>query len=102
MALAGLWEVWRSSEGERLESCTIIVTDANELMKPIHDRMPVILPPVEWKPWLDPDYSDTGVLKLLLRPYSSAGMTAWPVRTLVNNPRKDTPSCIEAVESVGG
>ena len=102
MALAGLWEVWRSPEGERLESCTIIVTDANELMKPIHDRMPVILPPDDWKTWLDPGYCDTVALKSLLRPYPSEEMAAWPVGTLVNNPRNDTPSCIEAVESVAG
>jgi len=99
MALAGLWEVWHSPEGERVESCTIIVTDANDRMKPIHDRMPVILPPADWKPWLDPDYSDTGELKSLLRPYPSEEMSAWPVSTLVNNPRYDAPTCIEAVES---
>lgn len=98
MAFAGLWEQWRSSEGEELESCSIIVTDANEIMRPIHDRMPVILAPDEWSVWLNPEAKDTGGLQGLLKPYPAAdNMAAWPVSTTVNSPRNDSTECMEAV-----
>jgi len=71
MAFAGLWERWRSQEGEDLESCSIIVTDANELMQPIHDRMPVILAPGDWDAWLETEAKDPGGLQSLLKPYSA-------------------------------
>lgn len=58
MAFTGLWEQWRSLEGKELESCSIIVTDANEIMRPIHDRMPVILAPDDWDAWLETDTKD--------------------------------------------
>jgi putative SOS response-associated peptidase YedK len=98
MALAGLWEQWRSPEGEELESCTIIVTDANNLMKPIHDRMPVILAPEDWGTWLTPENKDTQALQNLLKPYPSEGIVAWMVSTLVNSPRNDLVGCVEALE----
>lgn len=97
MALAGLWEQWRSPEGEELESCTIIVTDANDLMKPIHDRMPVILAPEDWDTWLTPENKDTQALQNLLKPYPSEGIVAWMVSTLVNSPRNDLVGCVEAL-----
>ncbi len=74
MAFAGLWERWRSPEAEELESCTIIVTDANEIMRPIHDRMPVILTLGDWDAWLRSDGEDTGGLHNLLKPYPPEGM----------------------------
>lgn len=97
MALAGLWEQWRSPEGEELESCTIIVTDANNLMKPIHDRMPVILAPEDWNTWLEPEYKDTQALQNLLKPFPAEGIEAWKVGTLVNSPRNDSIECTEAL-----
>jgi putative SOS response-associated peptidase YedK len=97
MALAGLWERWRSPEGDELESCSIIVTDANDLMRPIHDRMPVILDPADWDAWLAPDAGDLGVLQGLLRPFPAEAMAARPVSTRVNSPRNDIPECLEAV-----
>ena len=96
MALAGLWERWRSPEGEELESCSIIVTDANEIMRPIHDRMPVILAPGDWGAWLETDAKDAGYLQSLLKPYPAEGMEAWPVSTKVNSPRNDSVECMEA------
>lgn len=97
MALAGLWEQWRSPEGEELESCTIIVTDANDIMKPIHERMPVILVPEDWDTWLEPENKDAQTLQNLLKPYPSEGIAAWMVSTLVNSPRNDSVGCVEAL-----
>ena len=97
MAFAGLWERWRSPEGKELESCSIIVTDANEIMRPIHDRMPVILAPCDWDAWLKPEAKDAGGLQGQLKPYSAEGMAAWPVSTKVNSPRNDSVECMEAL-----
>ncbi len=96
MGFAGLWEHWQGPEGEVLESCCIIVTDANELTRPIHDRMPVILDPADWDTWLDPESPDTVALQSLLKPYPPEAMTVWPVSTKVNNPRYDAPDCLES------
>jgi putative SOS response-associated peptidase YedK len=94
--LAGLWERWDKG-GEPVESCTILTTEANELMRPIHERMPVIVQPEQYGLWLDPRSQDTEKLVELLRPYPSTGMLAYPVSTLVNNPRNDVPQCVEAI-----
>ena len=104
MALAGLWEQWRNPLGGIIESCTIIVTDsnANEIMRPIHERIPVILAPEDWDAWLDPDAKDTGQLQSLLVPYPAEGMTAWKVGTRVNNSRHESPDCTEPLEEQGG
>ena len=97
MAFAGLWERWRSPEGKELESCSIIVTDANEIMRPIHDRMPVILAPGDWGAWLKSDAEDAQALQNMLKPYSAEDMAAWPVSTKVNSPRNDSAECVEVV-----
>lgn len=97
-AFAGLWEHWESKTGEIVESCTIIVTNANERISSIHDRMPVILHPSDYETWLstpaNPDH-----LGALLKPYPAHQMTAYPVGHGVNNPRHETPSCIEPLVS---
>src|SRR5512143_3867552 len=69
MALAGLYSAWTSPGGETICTCTIIVTDANELVAPVHDRMPVILDPADYCRWLDPGYQDAAGLQRLLKPY---------------------------------
>jgi putative SOS response-associated peptidase YedK len=97
MAFAGLWERWRNPEGEELESCSIIVTDANEIMRPIHDRMPVILAPEDWDVWFETDTKYAGSLQSLLKPYPAEDMVAWPVSTKVNSPGNDSVECMEAV-----
>lgn len=97
MAFAGLWEKWRNPEGEELESCSIIVTEANEIMRPIHDRMPVILAPGDWDAWLETEAKDVGGLQSLLKPYPAEGMAAWPVSTTVNSPKNDSAECMEIV-----
>jgi len=94
-ALAGLWDHWQDPHGSGLETCTVIVTDANALIAPLHDRMPVILPKEAWDVWLDPHTPDTAQLKALLRPFDSGLMAAHPVSRAVNNTRYDDPSLIE-------
>jgi putative SOS response-associated peptidase YedK len=93
-ALAGLWETWHAADGSVVDSCTILTTEPNELMEPIHNRMPVILEPPDYGLWLSPGSSPNVALHLL-RPYPAAKMAAYPVSTLVNNPRNDSPQCIE-------
>lgn len=96
-AFAGLWEHWTPAEGEPLETCTIITTEPNDLMASIHNRMPVILAPTSYGQWLDPAFQNIEPLKALLRSYLSEELTAYPVSTLVNNPRHDAPQCLEQV-----
>jgi putative SOS response-associated peptidase YedK len=92
---AGLWESWTSPKGEEIRSCTIITTEANELLKPIHDRMPVILTRDAEAVWLDPTTEDAAKLLSLLKPYPEEGMEVYPVSRLVNSPENDSPDCIE-------
>src|SRR5574337_1202802 len=73
---AGLWDAWTSPDGEEIRSCTIITTEANELLLPIHDRMPVILTREAEAIWLDPAFQDPTRLLLLLRPYPAEDMEA--------------------------
>jgi putative SOS response-associated peptidase YedK len=94
--LAGLWERWEKG-GEPVEPCTILTTEANELMRPIHGRMPVIVPPDQYGLWLDPRCQDAEKLAMLLRPYPSKDMVAYRVSTAVNNPKNDAPQCAEAL-----
>jgi putative SOS response-associated peptidase YedK len=94
-ALAGLWERWSPPDGEAVESFTILTTEANEVARPVHDRMPVIVDPAEFGLWLDP----AGELKqaqALLWPYPAREMESYPVSTFVNNPRNEGPRCVEA------
>lgn len=102
MAFAGLWEHWTSPEGEGLESCCVIVTEANDLMRPIHDRMPVLLDPETWDPWLEPEAHDPSSLVALLKPYPAEAMTAWPIGARVNSPKNDSPECLEPQGESGG
>jgi len=96
-AFAGLWEHWKPLAGEPIESCTIITTEPNDLMATIHNRMPVILAPSSYEPWLDPAFQQVEALNALLRPFPADHMTAFPVSTLVNNPCHDAPQCLEPV-----
>ena len=98
-AFAGLWERWRG-EGQEIESCSIIVTDANDLLRPIHDRMPVILDPADYAAWLDPENRDAEALAQLLKPYPAGQMEAVPVSRRVNSPKVDEASLLEPVETV--
>ncbi|HEY7117926.1 MAG TPA: SOS response-associated peptidase [Tepidisphaeraceae bacterium] len=111
-AFAGLWDTWKGSggapaasedgrttvdTGQTLRTCTIITTAANDLMKPIHDRMPAIIPPEDYRCWLDAKDEDAVELEKMLCPYPADEMTAHPVSTIVNSPKNEVPACIEAV-----
>jgi putative SOS response-associated peptidase YedK len=96
-AFAGLWEHWQSPEGEVVESCTILTTEANEVMMPLHDRMPVILDAGVYDRWLDPSAKDVAALQTLLVPYPDEGMVAVPVSSYVSNARHEGPKCLEPV-----
>ena len=96
-AFAGLWDTWKDPNGEELLTFTIITTSANELMSPIHDRMPVILHEKDESKWLDPEFKDTDKLKSLLQPYPSDMMEAYEVSSIVNSPKNDRQDCINPV-----
>jgi putative SOS response-associated peptidase YedK len=93
-AFAGLWESWKDPNGEVTESCTLLTTDANELMRPIHHRMPVILSPEDYDLWLDPEVQESKVLQPLLRPYAADDMQVYAVSTKVNKAANDQAECI--------
>jgi putative SOS response-associated peptidase YedK len=84
MALAGLWETWRSPAKETIRSFTIVTTTPNELCADLHNRMPVILPPDRWSTWLGEEAAEPDPLKSLLVPYAGP-MVAWPVSQRVGN-----------------
>lgn len=94
-AMAGLWESWRAN-GETLRSCTILTTDPNDTVAPIHNRMPVILEDDETDAWLEAE--DTDQLKDLLDPYPDASLTAYRISTAVNDPDTDSPDLIEPID----
>lgn len=97
-AFAGLWDEWKSPEGEPILSFSLITIGANELMGQIHDRMPVILHEEDEARWLDPLLKDTDKLNELLKPYPSDLMEAYEVSTIVNSAKHDSPDCIKPVE----
>ena len=96
-AFAGLWETWRDPEGTVIPSCTIITTTPNDLLKPIHNRMPVILPRDIEDFWLDESVDDPGALTSVLTPYSDDAMEAYEVSTLVNSVANKGKEVIERV-----
>jgi putative SOS response-associated peptidase YedK len=97
MALAGLWENWRSPAGEWVRSFAIVTTVPNQLCAEIHNRMPVILKPDAWPVWLGEEPADEPQLKALLAPYPADDMICWPVSARVGNVRNNDSSLIEPV-----
>ena len=96
MAFAGLWESWQSPEGERIRSCAILTTAANEFMAQVHHRMPVILSAETEPLWLDPLTEIPDTLEPLLIPAPSDSLDVYEVSSTVNNVRNDSPGCIAA------
>jgi len=94
-AFAGLWDVWRKPDGKRVESFTIITTEPNELIEPIHNRMPVILRPEDEEQWLDGSRTPFVKAKSLLKPYPDELMEAHDVSPIVNSAKYDGPECIQ-------
>ena len=99
-AFAGLWEHWESPQNEILETCTILTTEANEVLSPIHNRMPVMLHPEDYDRWLDPSLDTASKLLPLLRPYPADEMASYPVSKLVNRASSDRSECIEPMKII--
>lgn len=95
MGFAGIWDHWKNPAGETMETCSILTTASNRLIRPLHDRMPVILPPQEYDLWLDRNIIEPETLQPLYQPYPEDLMEMYPVSPFVNNPRNDSPACIE-------
>lgn len=91
---AGIWERWEKGP-EPVETVALITTEANGVVAPVHDRMPVILMPEHYSRWLDPDEQRPAALAPLLAPMPDAWMDAHPVGKLVSNPKNDGPECVE-------
>ena len=97
LALAGLWTGRQDAEsGEWHRTFTIVTTRPNAFMAPIHDRMPVVVPPESWAAWLDPTAREPGELRALLEPRDDVALAAYPVPPLVNNVRNNGPELIDA------
>ena len=94
-AMAGLWELWRGSDGSEIESCAILTTEPNDVLAPVHNRMPVILEPDDFDLWLDPRKGIPADVQPLLKPYDPKQMICYPVSKRVNNTRHDGPELIE-------
>ena len=95
LTFAGLWETWRSPEGEVVDTCTIVTCAANSLIGSFHERMPVILPPAARDRWLDPEPRRPEELADLLVPFPSELLAIRPVSTLVNNPSREGKDLVE-------
>lgn len=93
-AMAGLWEHWQSPDGSEIFSTTILTTRANHLMKPIHDRMPVLIDDADLDRWLNPFQARAGEVSNLLRPPAIDALVCHPVSTVVNSARTNTPDLI--------
>lgn len=96
-AMAGLWEGYKAPDGKVLYSCSVITTGPNELMKNIHDRMPVILNREDEPTWLNPDISDPDSLKPLLIPFDENLMDTYEVSSLVNSPKNNSIELIQKI-----
>jgi putative SOS response-associated peptidase YedK len=106
LAFAGLWEIWHDpdigdpSTGQgapRVRSCTIVTTTANDVLRPLHDRMPVVLPEDAWSRWLDPTFNDVRALQSMLVPAPDGEFEAWRVATLVNVADNNGPELLEPI-----
>jgi len=98
LAMAGLWERWIAPDGQALESCAVLVTAANALVAPVHDRMPVLLAPQDYQRWLDPQLEAAAVEPLLV-PAPDGALVGYPVTTAVGDPKNDDPGNIEPLEA---
>jgi putative SOS response-associated peptidase YedK len=98
LALAALWDRWEDKH-QGIESCAIVTTAADQLLRPIHDRMPLILSEDDYALWLDPAVSEPSALRALLVPFDGNALVAQPVSTHVNSPANDDPGCIAPLAS---
>jgi putative SOS response-associated peptidase YedK len=97
MGFAGLYNTWTSPEGEKICTSTIITTEANEILYPIHDRMPVITPEDKFETWLGPMERDKDTLKTILKPYPAEDLEIYEISSKVNSVKYNAPDVIEPV-----
>lgn len=98
LGLAGLWERWQDDAHDPIETFTIITTSPNATIKPIHNRMPVILHPGDYDRWLDPEHRDLTGLREMLAPSPAGEIEAYPVSRYVNSPANEGPECVRPIE----
>lgn len=97
-ALGGVWEAWRAREtGEWLITCAVLTTAPNELLEPIHDRMPVIIRPEDYPTWIDPS-TKVGDVRRLVSAFPAEEMRTWEISLLVNDPRTDDARVIAPID----
>jgi putative SOS response-associated peptidase YedK len=96
--LGALWDSWRTPDEESLETCSILTIEANEVLRPVHKRMPVILHSDDYDLWLDEDDRKQELRTELLRPYPASEMTAYPVRTSINSPQHQGEELVQPIE----
>ncbi|MEH7124412.1 SOS response-associated peptidase [Bacillus sp. JJ1773] len=96
-AMAGLWEQWKSPLGKSVFTCSVITTTPNDLVKDIHDRMPVILKPEDEKNWLDRTITDTAYLDQFLKPLDKELMETYEVSSLVNSPKNNSMELLQRI-----
>lgn len=97
-AFAGLWERWKNPSGQSVRSCSILTTAPNAVTSAVHDRMPVILDPEHYDPWLDPGMKNVDALTEMLKPYDARMMRSYPVSTRLNQTQNDDAECAQPVE----
>jgi putative SOS response-associated peptidase YedK len=101
-AFAGLWERWTDPEGETLESCTLLTTEATERLRALHDRMPVIVDPVDYGLWMDPDVVEPDLVSPVIDRNLGGALDFYPITKYVNDVRHDDPRCLEAIAGQSG
>lgn len=99
LGFAGLWERWKNPDGQVVESCAVLTTAANELLRELHDRMPVVIAPADYGAWLDPATRDAKKLARLQASQASDALTFFPVSHRVNDVACDDEGCLERIES---
>lgn len=97
IALAGLWEHWQDGQGNEIESCSILVREANAQVRAVHDRMPVVVSPASFDLWLDIHSQKPQPLETLLAAQQAPELEIYPVTRAVNSPKNDTPTLLEPI-----
>ena len=98
-AFAGIWDRWKDPQAGWIKSFSILTTEPNRLAREVHDRMPAILDPGDYDPWLDPGLTDAAAVLELLKPYDASRMRMYPVSARVNSVKNDDAACAEPLET---
>jgi putative SOS response-associated peptidase YedK len=97
-AFAGLWDGWKTTDGQWIKTCSILTTTPNAVTSAIHDRMPVILDRESFDLWFDPGMTSVEVVSELLKPYGAKAMRCYPLNTRINHVANDDEECWRAIE----